>query len=124
MMNEKLRFPAAARWLTLLSSVAAGWLILLFSIFLLLFLSSSLLTSAGIKITVQSGAFIALASLILIIAAPLSVYAARKIYVWLRPKARPTILVVFCVLAVIAVLSFPAVTNFTMVQETNGDVTR
>ena len=118
MMNEKLRFPAAVHWLALLSSVATGWLILLFSVFLLLFLSSSLLTSAGIKITVQSGAFIAMASLILIIAAPLSVYTARKTYAWLRPKAKPTILAVFCILAVIAVLSFPAVTNFTMVQET------
>ena len=116
MINERSRSLEAMHWLTLLSSVVTGWLTLLFTIFLLLILSSSLLASTGVKIVVRSGAFMALASLVLVIAAPLGVYAARKTYAWLRHKARPIILVVFCILAVITVLSFPVMTNFTIVQ--------
>ena len=93
-------------------AVLVGWLIFLFSAFLLFIGLSNLARHVGLAVYVGSTAFVVEVMVIIVLAALLAVVVARRGLNWASKSKASTVYAMTSVLLVLTILSFPRMFTF------------
>ena len=114
-MNEQtLQASEAPKWIRLLATGLFGWLVFLFSAFLVIIGISALFNAAGVKVTLSSSLFVVEIVIALLVSAAACYYLSRKAYSWFSQMRQAILYITTAVLLCITVLSFPAPFMFTI----------
>ena len=116
MNNQTIWDNEAPKWIRLLAASLFGWLVLLFSAFLVMIGLSALFNAAGVQVVFGSSLFMVEIFITLLVSAVVCYYLARRAYGWFSRIRPATLYIVLVVLLFIAVLSFPAPFMFTEIS--------
>ena len=115
MSEQTIQVNEPPRWTRLLAAGLFGWLVFIFSAFLVIIGLSVLFNAAGVKILLGSSLFILLIVITILVSTALYYYFARKTYVWFS-RMRPALLyIILATLLCITVISFPTPFMFTAI---------
>lgn len=117
-MNEQPnQINASPYWANLSAGILAGWLVFLFSVFLILIGASVLISSFGIKIIFGSTFFVVEAVIAGAISLSAAIFIGKRIYSWASRKSATNVYVLLSVLITVTLLSFPWTFMFKSVQD-------
>ena len=114
-MPEKIaQVYNAQKWARLLAVGLVGWLVFLFSAFLVIIGISALFNASGLKVTFGSGLFIVEVVATILISAATCIFFSRKSHVWFSQAKPKALYITLAILICVTVLSFPAPFMFSM----------
>jgi hypothetical protein len=108
MNKQTIKVDEVPKWVRLLAAGLFGWIVLLFSAFLVIIGISALFVAAGVKITLGSSLFFVEVIITLFVSVVVCYYLARKAYGWFSRMRPTTLYITLAVLSCITVFSFPA----------------
>jgi chromate transport protein ChrA len=107
----------APRWASLMSGALIGWLVFLFSSFLLIIAASAAIYKLGMTVRFGSFFFVVEVLIAMILSFLLGFPLGKKAYRWLEHKNASSVYLLLSLLVLLSLLSFPLPFKFMAVQD-------